>query len=146
MCNGYGLSITITITNTTQSVMKLCLMIRRKYRTNKRLLEKEVFTLHSKLKKKDTITTKFVVEEDPNKYTSSNKYHSHLIVDFKDYNHLIDRLQTFIGGDGKVYEIDKSKGLERIFGKWGEIDLHPYHEYSDKYLETKSNCNVRTLV
>ena len=145
MCNGYGLSITTT-TNTTQSVMKLCLMIRRKYRTNKRLLEKEVFTLHSKLKKKDTITTKFVIEEDPNKYTSSNKYHSHLIVDFNDYNHLIDRLQTFIGGDGKVYETDKSKGLETIFGKWGEIDLHPYHENSNKYLETKSNCNVRTLV
>lgn len=145
MCNGYSVSITTT-TNTTQSVMKLCLMIRRKNRTNKRLLEKEVFTLHSKLKKKDKVYTKFVVEEDPNKYTSSNKYHSHLIVEFNDYNHLIDRLQTFIGGDGKVYELDKSKGLEGIFGKWGEIHLHPYHENSNKYLETKSSCNVRTLV
>ena len=145
MCNGYGVSITTT-TNTTQSVMKLCLMIRRKNRTNKRLLEKEVFTLHSKLKKKDKVYTKFVVEEDPNKYTSSNKYHSHLIVDFNDYTNLIDRLQTFIGGNGKVYELDKSKGLEGIFGKWGEIHLHPYHDNSNYYLETKSNCNVRTLV
>ena len=40
--------------------MKLLgIMIRRRNRTNKKLLDKEIITLHSKLKKNDKITTHY---------------------------------------------------------------------------------------
>ena len=82
-------------------------MIRRRSRTNKKLLDKEIITLHSKLKKKDTITTHYTTEKD---YSKGN-YHTHLIIQYNDDENLHNQLNHFIGGN--TWEVDKS-GLEEV--------------------------------
>ena len=49
-------------------------MIRRRSRTNKKLLDKQILTLHKKLKKNDNIITHYSTEKD---YLKGN-YHSNL--------------------------------------------------------------------
>jgi hypothetical protein len=96
------------------------IMIRRRKRTNKKILDKEIITLHSKLKKNDTIITHFTTEKD---YTKGN-YHTHLIIEHNDEYNLLNQLNNFIGGN--TWEIDKS-GLDEVKinnGKWGEIHTH----------------------
>ena len=116
------------------------IMIRRKDRTNKKLLNKEISTLHSKLKKNDDIITHFSTEKD---YTKGN-YHSHLIIQYNDDDNLYNNLNRFIGGN--TWEIENS-GLEEIKinnGKWGEIHTHNiynqkgYMGYINKHELTKT--------
>jgi hypothetical protein len=116
------------------------IMIRRKKRTNKKLLEKEVLTLHRKLKKNDDIITHFTTEKD---YSKGN-YHTHLIIKHNDDKNLYNQLNNFIGGN--IWEVDKS-GLDEVKinnGKWGEIHTHNlYNEvgfmgYMNKYELTKT--------
>ena len=83
------------------------IMIRRRKRTNKKILDKEIITLHSKLKKNDTIITHFTTEKD---YSKGN-YHTHLIIEHNDEYNLFNQLNNFIGGN--VWEIDKS-GLDEV--------------------------------
>ena len=101
--------------------MKLLgIMIRRRKRTNKKILDKEIITLHSKLKKNDTIITHYTTEKD---YTKRN-YHTHLIIEHNDDKNLYNQLNHFIGGN--CWESDES-GLDEIKinnGKWGEIHTH----------------------
>ena len=101
--------------------MKLIgIMIRRRNRTNKKLLDKEIITLHSKLKKGDTITTHYTTEKD---YSKGN-YHTHLIIQYNDDENLYNQLNHFICGN--TWEVDKS-GLDEVKinqGKWGEIHTH----------------------
>ena len=95
-------------------------MIRRRERTNKKILDKEIITLHSKLKKNDKITTHYTTEKD---YSKGN-YHTHLIIEHNDDKNLYNQLNNFIGGN--IWEVDKS-GLDEIKinnGKWGEIHTH----------------------
>lgn len=96
------------------------IMIRRKYRTNKKLLDKEVFTLHRKLKKKDTITTHYSTEKDSPK----EKYHSHLLIQYNDDDNLYNQLNRFIGGNVWITEDDGLKQVKINNGKWGEIHTH----------------------
>ncbi len=115
-------------------------LIRRKERTNKKLLDKEIITLHSKLKKGDTITTHYTSEKD---YTKGN-YHTHLIIQYNDDKNLYNQLNNFIGGN--TWEVDKS-GLDEFKinnGKWGEIHTHPlwnedgFRGYMNKHELTKT--------
>ena len=95
-------------------------LIRRKIRTNKKLLNKEITTLHSKLKKNDDIITHFSTEKD----NSKGRYHSHLIIQYNDDKNLYNQLNNFIGGN--VWNT-KNDGLEEVKinnGKWGEIHTH----------------------
>ena len=95
------------------------IMIRRRNRTNKKLLDKEIITLHSKLKKRDTITTHYTTEKD---YSKGN-YHTHLIIQYNDDKNLYNQLNHFIGGN--TWEVDKS-GLDEVKinqGKWGETPI-----------------------
>ena len=95
-------------------------LIRRKERTNKKRLNKEIITLHSKLKKNDNIITHFSTEKD----YSKGKYHSHLIIQYNDDENLYNQLNNFIGGN--VWNT-KNDGLEEVKinnGKWGEIHTH----------------------
>ena len=96
------------------------IMIRRRKRTNKKILDKEILTLHRKLKKRDTVITHFTTEKD---YTKRN-YHTHLIIEHNDDRNLYNQLNHFIGGN--CWESDKS-GLDEVKinnGIWGEIHTH----------------------
>ena len=95
-------------------------LIRRKERTNKKRLNKEIITLHSKLKKNDNIITHFSTEKD----YSKGRYHSHLIIQYNDDENLYNQLNNFIGGN--VWNT-KNDGLEEVKinnVKWGEIHTH----------------------
>ena len=95
-------------------------LIRRKERTNKKRLNKEIITLHSKLKKNDNIITHFSTEKD----YSKGRYHSHLIIQYNDNKNLYNQLNNFIGGN--IWNT-KNDGLEEVKinnGKWGEIHTH----------------------
>ena len=83
------------------SMKSVGIMIRRRNRTNKKLLDKEIITLHSKLKKNDTIITHYTTEKD---YTKGN-YHTHLIIQHNDDENLYNQLNNFIGGN--TWEVDK---------------------------------------
>jgi len=116
------------------------IMIRRRNRTNKKLLNKEIITLHSKLKKGDTITTHYTTEKD---FTKGN-YHTHLIIQYNDDKNLYNQLNHFIGGNTR--EVNKS-GLDEVKinnGKWGEIHIHPlwnedgFRGYMNKHELTKT--------
>lgn len=95
-------------------------MIRRRSRTNKKLLDKQILTLHKKLKKNDNIITHYSTEKD---YLKGN-YHSHLLIQYNNDKNLYNELNRFIGGNvwNKDYE-----GLDEVKinnGKWGEIHTH----------------------
>ena len=116
------------------------IMIRRRKRTNKKILDKEVKTLHRKIKKNDDIITHFVTEKD---YSKGN-YHTHLIVEYNDDNNLINQLNRFI--DGNVWETNKND-LDEVKinqGKWGEIHTHKiwdevgFKKYMNKHKLIKS--------
>ena len=97
------------------------IMIRRRSRTNKKLLYKEITTLHRKIKKNDEVITHFTTEKD---YSKGN-YHSHLLIKYNDDKNLYNQLNRFIGGE--IWEVDDS-GLDEVKinnGKWGEIHTHP---------------------
>ncbi|MDG1930626.1 MAG: hypothetical protein P8I58_04815 [Flavobacteriaceae bacterium] len=96
------------------------IMIRRRSRTNKKLLDKQILTLHKKLKKNDNIITHYSTEKD---YLKGN-YHSHLLIQYNNDKNLYNELNRFIGGNvwNKDYE-----GLDEVKinnGKWGEIHTH----------------------
>jgi len=96
------------------------IMIRRRKRTNKKILDKEILTLHRKLKKRDTVITHFTTEKD---YTKGN-YHTHLMIEHNDDKNLYNQLNNFIGGN--CWESENS-GLDEIKinnGKWGEVHTH----------------------
>ena len=96
------------------------IMIRRRKRTNKKILDKEILTLHRKLKKRDTVITHFTTEKD---YTKGN-YHTHLMIEHNDDKNLYSQLNNFIGGN--CWESENS-GLDEIKinnGKWGEVHTH----------------------
>ena len=98
----------------------LGVMIRRKDRTNKKLLNKEIITLHSKLKKNDDIITHYSTERD----YSKGRYHSHLIIQYNDDKNLSNELNKFVGGNGWNTEKQHIRELKTTNGKWGEIHLH----------------------
>lgn len=96
------------------------IMIRRRSRTNKKLLDKQILTLHKKLKKNDNIITHYSTEKDYLK----GRYHSHLLIQYNNDKNLYNELNRFIGGNvwNKDYE-----GLDEVKinnGKWGEIHTH----------------------
>lgn len=96
------------------------IMIRRRSRTNKKLLDKQILTLHKKLKKNDNIITHYSTEKD---YLKGN-YHSHLLIQYNNDKNLHNELNRFIGGN--VWDKDY-EGLDEVKinnGKWGEIHTH----------------------
>ena len=78
-------------------------MIRRRKRTNKKILDKEILTLHRKLKKRDTVITHFTTEKD---YTKGD-YHTHLMTEHNHDKNLYNQLNQFIGGN--CWDSDKSE-------------------------------------
>ncbi|MBW8244860.1 hypothetical protein K1F50_18780 [Muricauda oceani] len=103
---------------------------------NRELLKKQVKTLHRKLKKKDDITTYYVIESDTNK---GGKYHTHLLIKYNNQENLYNGLSRFIGGttwEEKDWGLDTLKTCK---GTFGEVDVHPIHDEVEfmRYMDKK---------
>jgi len=93
----------------------------RKENISSKDYNKQILTLHRKLKKIDKeMTTSYVVERDNHK----NKFHMHLLIIYTDKNNLYNQLSRFIGGN--IWK-ERKEGLDTIYGcngKYGEVDTH----------------------
>ena len=65
-----------------------------KQNPSKRNLDKQIRTLHKKMKKDNLVYTEYSIEKD--RY--DNKYHTHLIIHHKDIDKVNQMLYKFIGG------------------------------------------------
>jgi len=87
---------------------------------SKRNIDKQILTLHRKLKKTDEVFTEYSVEREPN----GKGYHTHLMIQYKDEINLRNGLSHFIGGNGWKREIRGYNVIESCNGTYGEIQLH----------------------
>lgn len=124
-------------------------MIRKtgdKYPPNKQNLNKQIKTLHKKLKKVGVIETKYAIEKDK----GSNYYHTHLILTLRDSKiPIYDKLSNYINAfsiKGNIWNI-KLRGIEyydECVGKYGIINAQQirnerdYISYINKYGELKT--------
>jgi len=94
----------------------------RKENISSKDYNKQILTLHRKLKKIDKeMTTSYVVERD-NKH--KRKFHMHLLINYTDKTNLYNQLSRFIGGN--TWQ-ERKEGLDTIYGcngKYGEVDTH----------------------
>tara|TARA_R110002111_G_scaffold234324_1_gene295341 strand:+ start:389 stop:691 length:303 start_codon:yes stop_codon:yes gene_type:complete len=68
----------------------------KKLNPSSKNLNKQIKTLHGKLKKIDKdITTTYVVEKDKYK----GRFHTHLLINYKDDQNLYNQLSRFVGGN-----------------------------------------------
>ncbi len=97
------------------------------YNPSMKNLNKQIKTLHSKLKKNDTVYTEYSIEKDRN----DNKYHIHLILNYTNEQNLYDTLSNYIGGsDWKKREIGLGT-FNECNGRYGMIHTE---EIIDEYL------------
>ena len=106
---------------------------------SKKILYKQITTLHKKLKKKDEVYTEYSIEKDKN----LKRYHVHMLVKFKDEENMNNNLMKFIGG--KTW-IKREVGLDTFNecnGKYGLIhtedirDENKFRKYINKSNQTK---------
>ena len=83
-------------------------------------IEKQILTLHRKLKKNDEVFTEYSVEKEPNGYG----YHTHLKVQYNDELNLRNELLNFIGGSRWEKEIKGYNVIDSCYGEYGEVQLH----------------------
>ena len=67
----------------------------KRYNPSKTNLNKQVHTLHRKLKKKDKVYTSYSIERDKGK----QQYHIHTLFYYTDKKNLHEQLQKYIGGE-----------------------------------------------
>ena len=136
------LKTTTTMNSLGVTIRKISISKRgRKENISSKDYNKQILTLHRKLKKIDKkMTTSYVVERDDNK----NKFHMHLLTNCTDKTNLYNQLSRFIGGN--VWQ-ERKEGLDTIYGcngKYGEVDTHYiYNEigfinYMNKYEQSKT--------
>jgi len=93
----------------------------KKLNPSSKNLNKQIKTLHGKLKKNDKeITTSYVIEKDKYK----GRFHTHVLINYNDDQNLYNHLSRFVGGNS--WE-ERKEGLETIYGcngKYGEVDTH----------------------
>jgi len=106
----------------------------------KKNLNKQIKTLHSKIKKNDIVYTEYSIEKD--KY--DNKYHIHMIVNYTNEQNLNGTLSNYIGGNEWI---NREVGLDTFNecnGKYGLIhtedilDINQYRRYINK-INTSTN-------
>lgn len=83
----------------------------------KKILKRQILTLHRKIKKKDKVWTEYSIEKDKD----GRRYHIHIILHYTDKENLYKHLARYVGnGEWKIREV----GLD-IFdecnGKYGLI-------------------------
>ena len=97
------------------------------YNPSMKNLNKQIKTLHSKLKKNDTVYTEYSIEKD----RIDNKYHIHLIFNYTNEQNLNDTLSNYIGGsDWKKREM----GLDTFNECNGKYGLIHTEDIIDEYL------------
>ena len=108
----------------------------------KKNLNKQIKTLHSKIKKNDIVYTEYSIEKD--KY--DNKYHIHMIVNYSNEQNLNDTLSNYICGSDWI---NREVGLDTFNecnGKYGLIhtediiDINQYRRYINK-----SNTSINLI-
>lgn len=99
-----------------------------------RNLNKQIKTLHKKIKKNDPIYTEYSIEKDRNE----NKFHIHMIVNYTNEENLNETLLSYIGGrDWKIREVGLNT-FNECNGKFGLIhteeiiDIKKYRDYINK--------------
>jgi disulfide oxidoreductase YuzD len=102
---------------------------------------KQIHTLHKKLKKEDCIYTEFSIEKDKH----SNIYHTHLIIHYNDNEgNVQNRLSQFVGGDEWKERVIGLDIYNECNGRYGLIHTQPiqnidlYRGYINKYGELKT--------
>lgn len=103
---------------------------------NRENLQKQIKTLHRKLKKDDEITTYYSIESDTRK---GGKYHTHLLIKYNDEKNLYNQLSRFIGGNNWEDQYNGFDPIKRCNGLFGEVDTHfiydedGFKNYMNKY-------------
>ena len=91
--------------------------IGEKQNPSKRNLDKQIRTLHKKLKKGNSVYTEYSIEKN----SDNIGYHTHLIIHFKDRDKVNEILYNFIGGkEWSIREIGLNT-FNNITGKYGVI-------------------------
>ena len=137
------LKTTTTMNSLGVTIRKISISKRgRKENISSKDYNKQILTLHRKLKKIDKkMTTSYVVERD-NRH--KRKFHMHLLINYTDKTNLYNQLSRFIGGNAWK---ERKEGLDTIYGcngKYGEVDTHYiYNEigfinYMNKYEQSKT--------
>jgi hypothetical protein len=97
-------------------------------------LNKQIKTLHKKLKKRDCVYTEYSIERDRN----DKKYHIHLIIHYSDEKNLSDTLINYIGGtEWKLREMGLNT-FNECNGRFGMVhtenidDINKYRGYINK--------------
>ena len=104
------------------------------YNPSMKNLNKQIKTLHSKLKKNDTVYTEYSIEKD----RIDNKYHIHLIFNYTNEQNLNDRLSNYIGGKDWIKREMGIGTFNECNGKYGMIhtediiDEYLYRRYINK--------------
>ena len=110
----------------------------KRYNPSKTNLNKQVHTLHRKLKKKDKVYTSYSIERDKGK----QQYHIHTLFYYTDKENLHEQLQKYIGG-----EITERKwGFDSTMGKYGTIWLEQVNNENDIYRYINKYEMSKTLV
>lgn len=110
-----------------------------RYNPSTKNLNKQIHTLHRKLKKKDEVYTTYTIERDE----TLNQYHIHTLFQYNNKENLYKQLQKYIGGDIVI-----SKGMngsfDKCFGKYGTLwleevkDEKQIYRYINKYGVSKT--------
>ena len=104
------------------------------YNPSMKNLNKQIKTLHSKLKKNDTVYTEYSIEKD----RIDNKYHIHLIFNYTNEQNLDDTLSNYIGGKDWIKREMGLGTFNECNGKYGMvhtediIDEYLYRRYINK--------------
>ena len=106
----------------------------RYYNPSMKNLNKQIKTLHSKIKKNDTVYTEYSIEKDRN----DNKYHIHMIINYTNEQNLNDTLSNYIGGKDWIKREMGLGTFNECNGKYGMvhtediIDEYLYRRYINK--------------
>jgi len=107
---------------------------------SREVLNKQILKLHRNIKKNDSICTEYSIEKDSDK----TKYHTHLLIHYKNRKNLYNQLQRFIGGSGWKLRESGLDTFDECNGKYGLVHTEPvlneldYRRYINKKELTKT--------
>ena len=115
----------------------------RRYNPSINNLNKQVTTLHRKLKKIDEVYTTYTIERDKWK----NQYHIHTYIEYTDKENLYQKLSKYIGGE--IKEMNGTNGtFDSCIGKYGTIWIQEVRDEKQlfRYINKYVNRISKTLV
>ena len=106
---------------------------------NREQLNRQIITLHKKIKKNDDIITEYSIEKDP----CGCGYHVHMNVKHTDSVNLINHLQRFIGGSEFKEIFNPNYPIYECTGRYGKVkifntkDKLKFSRYINKYTPSR---------